>query len=180
MSREFTKIYEVYFPKLIRFSRFYIGSEEDAENIVQDTFAYLWEHSDVLTPIQNLDAFLFTVVKNRCMDFLRRQVEEKKKEQNIQDVVGMEYQLKLYSLQQLDETRLGIEEVEALLMEAVGKLPKRCQEIFILSRKEGYKHREIAERLNITVSTVESQMNIAIRRIKSELKDYLPFLLFLL
>ncbi|HCC53275.1 MAG TPA: RNA polymerase sigma-70 factor, partial [Porphyromonadaceae bacterium] len=68
--------------------------------------------------------------------------------------------------------------VENLLNDAIGKLPDRCREIFVLSRMEGLKNREIANRLQISVSTVENQMTIAIRKLKYELRDYLPVLLF--
>lgn len=176
----FTGIYTDYFPKLIRFSKFYILSEEDAENIVQDIFAYLWEHIEVLESVHDRDAFLFTMVKNRCIDFLRRQISEASKKHTIQDVDGREYQLKLFTLQRVDETKLSIQQAERILNDAVAKLPPRCRDIFVLHRMNGLKHREIAERLNISTSTVESQMNIAIRKLKFELKDYLPILIFFL
>lgn len=67
----FSKIYLVYFPKLVRFAREYVISTEDAENIVQDIFMYLWEHRDMLDSLNNLNAFLFTLAKNRCIDFYR-------------------------------------------------------------------------------------------------------------
>lgn len=59
----FSKIYLVYFPKLVRFAREYVISTEDAENIVQDIFMYLWEHRDMLDSLNNLNAFLFTLAK---------------------------------------------------------------------------------------------------------------------
>ena len=70
----FSKIYRIYFPKLVRFSREYVVSTEDAENIVQDIFLYLWEHRDMLESLPNPNAFLFTLTKNRCIDFYRHKV----------------------------------------------------------------------------------------------------------
>jgi len=174
----FTGIYIHYFPKLKRFSRFYILSEEDAENIVQDIFADIWADMNMLDGIRNMDAFLFTLVRNRCIDYLRRHVFLNDKKRKLQDVAGKELEFKLYSLQQMDESLLSVNDVEKLLNDAIDKLPERCREIFILSRMEGLKNREIAARLNITVSTVENQMTIAIRKLKVELKNYLPLLLF--
>ena len=59
---------------MTRFSQAYVIAEEDAENIVQDIFLYLWEHPEVLKTIDNMDAFLFTLVKNRCLNFLKASV----------------------------------------------------------------------------------------------------------
>lgn len=175
----FSGIYTMYFPRLLRFSRFYVLSEGEAENIVQDIFAYIWSHMEVLDGIRNMDAFLLTMVKNRCVDFLRGQLSDERKEK-LQNFVGQEFEFKLYSLQQVDETLLSADQAEKLLYAAIDKLPERCREIFLLSRMEGLKNREIAERLQVSVSTVENQMTIAIRKLKIELKDYLPILLFYL
>lgn len=174
----FSGIYERYFPKLLRFSLFYVLSEEEAENIVQDIFEGIWNRMEILEGIRNMDAFLFTLIKNRCIDYLRNQLSINDKKHKLQEVVGKEYGFKLFSLQQIDETLLSVDEVETLLQNAIEKLPERCREIFLLSRIEGLKNREIAERLQLSVSTVENQMTIAIRKLKLELKDYLPFILF--
>ena len=65
-------------------------------------------------------------------------------------------------------------------MTAINKLPERCRQVFLKKRIEGKRNREIANELNLTVSTVENQMTIALRKLRVELKDYLPLLLFLL
>nr|WP_262893260.1 RNA polymerase sigma-70 factor [Parabacteroides leei] len=179
-QRCFSQIYSTYFTKMIRFSQAYVIAEEDAENIVQDIFLYLWEHPEVFKTIDNMDAFLFTLVKNRCLNFLKHSLYVNEKKSSIQTVEELEMQMNLYSLQQFDESFLTISDVENLINEVIDKLPERCKEIFILSRMEGLKYKEIAERLNISVNTVENQMSIALRKLKIELKDYLPLLLFIL
>lgn len=179
-QRCFSQIYSTYFTKMIRFSQVYVIAEEDAENIVQDIFLYLWEHPEVFKTIDNMDAFLFTLVKNRCLNFLKHSLYVNEKKSSIQTVEELEMQMNLYSLQQFDESFLTISDVENLINEVIDKLPERCKEIFILSRMEGLKYKEIAERLNISVNTVENQMSIALRKLKIELKDYLPLLLFIL
>ncbi len=174
----FTGIYVRYFPKLLRFARFYVLTEADSENIIQDIFADIWTNMQLFDGVRNMDAYLFTLVKNRCIDYLRNQVAKNEKEQDLQGIAGKEIEFKLFSLQQVDETLLSVDDVENLLNDAIGKLPDRCREIFVLSRMEGLKNREIANRLQISVSTVENQMTIAIRKLKYELRDYLPVLLF--
>lgn len=179
-QHSFSQIYSTYFIKMTRFSQAYVISEEDAENIVQDIFVYLWEHPEVFRTIDNMDAFLFTLVKNRCLNFLKHSLYINEKKKTLQAAEEQEIQMNLYSLQQFDESFLTINDVENLINEVIDKLPERCREIFILSRMEGLKYKEIAERLHISVNTVENQMSIAIRKLKAELKDYLPLILFML
>ena len=173
-------MYLTYYSKLVRFAREFVILEEDAENIVQDTFLYLWEHLDLLKDIEHLDAFLFTLIKNRCLNFLKHQSYIQAKTCSLKADEELEYQLNLYALEQFDEAVSSIPEVENLLSQTMQKLPERCREIFLLSRIEGLKYKEIAERLNISVNTVENQISIALRKLRSELKDYLPLLVFII
>ncbi|MDR0845068.1 MAG: RNA polymerase sigma-70 factor, partial [Tannerella sp.] len=61
----YSKVYSMYFPKLVRFSQTFLLSRQDAENTVQDIFLYIWENIDVIGPLGNVNAYLFTLVKNR-------------------------------------------------------------------------------------------------------------------
>ena len=156
---------------MLRFSQTYVIAEEDAENIVQDTFLYLWEHLELLEDIDHLDAFLFTLIKNRCLNFLKHQSYIQAKTCSLKADEELE---------QFDEAVSSISEVENLLSQTMQKLPERCREIFLLSRIEGLKYKEIAERLDISVNTVENQISIALRKLRSELKEYLPLLVFII
>jgi RNA polymerase sigma-70 factor (ECF subfamily) len=176
----YSKIYAVYFPKLVRFSQTYVMSHYEAENIVQDIFLYLWEHRELAGSLGNINAFLFTMVKNRCIDFLRNQSKSAGKKQPLSDIREKELELKLYSLQQLDENRLSDAEIETVITHAIDSLPERCREIFILSRLEGLRHKEIAARLNISTNTIEGQISIALKKLRAELKDYISAFTFII
>ncbi|GHT30060.1 DNA-directed RNA polymerase sigma-70 factor [Bacteroidia bacterium] len=170
-KEDFSEIYAVYFPKLVRFSQTYVTSEQDAENIVQDVFLHLWEQWDTYESFENRNAFLFMSVKNRCIDYLRKQTLQK--EQPITDLQEQEMQLRLYSLQSLDDNQLSRIELNTIIAEAIDSLPTRCREIFLLSRIEGLHHKEIAARLNISTNTIEGQITIALRKLKLRLKNIL-------
>ncbi|WP_455967284.1 RNA polymerase sigma-70 factor [Bacteroides fluxus] len=180
IQKSFSDIYSIYYMKMLRFSRTYVSTKEDAENIVQDTFLYLWEHLELLEEIEHPDAFLFTLIKNRCLNFLKHQSYIQAKTCPLKADEELESQLNLYALQQFDEAVSSISEVEELLKQTMQKLPERCREIFLLSRIEGLKYKEIAERLDISVNTVENQISIALRKLKSELKEYIPLLIFII
>lgn len=176
---DFDRIYTIYFPKLVRFSKTYLLFQEDAENIVQDIFLKLWENNDLISFTGNINAYLFTIVKNRCIDFLRKEYQVDNRNCSLSEVERKELEFKLYSLQQFDENNFSLAEIENIIHQAVDSLPPRCREIFLLSRMEGLKHKEIAERLDISVNTVEGQINIALRKLKVALKDYLPLFILI-
>jgi RNA polymerase sigma-70 factor (ECF subfamily) len=83
---DYSKVYALYFPKLVRFSQTFVMSRQDAENIVQDIFLYLWEHWDMAGSLKNVNAFLFTLVKNRRIDFLRDQTKTIGRKQPLSDI----------------------------------------------------------------------------------------------
>lgn len=172
LRTQFDKIYVTYFARMYRFAKAYVLFDEDAENIVQDVFLMLWEKREVLEVQVSLVSYLFSLVKNRCMDYLRHQV--------VADEFKQELSAKLSSLEVLNNTVGPDEDIERIIATAIDKLPERCREIFIKSRIEGRKYREIADELHLSVNTVENQMSIALKRLRAELKDYLPLLLFLL
>lgn len=176
----FEEIYVSYFSRMKYFALDYVLSEEDAENIVQDVFTELWEKKDLLTYNINLVAFLFTSIKNRCIDHLRHQVVVQEAVNQMREEYQLTLRVKLASLELFDQSLLSDQEIEKIVTDIIDSLPDKCREIFIKSKLEGKKQKEIAAELNISLKTVENQMNIAYKKIKPELKDYLPFLLFLL
>lgn len=172
---DFERIYKLYYPKMFGFAKNYILADEDAENIVQDVFLVLWEKKDELEISYTLITFLFTLVKNRCLNFLRHKLIEE--EYNTQ--MKEELSFKLYSLESLDYSYYSEKELRERIQQALATLPERCREVFIKSRIEGLKYKEISEELGISVNTVENQMVTALKKLRIELKDYLPLLLFL-
>ena len=88
--------------------------------------------------------------------------------------------MKYYSLEHFDLDILEEKSIEQILSKAIDALPEKCREIFIKNKIEGKKQKEIAMELNISVNTVETQMGIAYKKLKTELKDYFPLFLFLL
>ncbi len=168
----FDKIYVTYYPCMLRFAKGYVLFEEDAENVVQDVFLLLWEKRMVLDIQISLVSYLFSLVKNRCLDYLRHR--------DVDEEYRLELAFKLSALEKLNYVFTSEEDIEKVVVNAISKLPKRCREIFFKSRIEGMKYREIADELKISMNTVENQMAIALKKLRIELKDYLPLLLFFL
>ncbi len=176
----FEEIYVSYFSRMKCFAQEYVLSEEDAENIVQDIFTELWENKKYLTYSINLVSFLFTSIKNRCIDHLRHEIVKKEAMSKIQEEFQITLRVKLASLELFEEFLLKEQDIEQIITDAINSLPEKCREIFIKSKIERKKQKEIASELNISIKTVEAQMNIAHKKLKLKLKHYLPLLLFLL
>lgn len=178
--KEFSRIYIVYFPKMVRFAQEYVISVEEAKNIVQDMFLYLWERRDTLEAISNLNAFLFTLIKNKCIDYYRHFNRFDSKKESLDKLQERELHLKMAALQQFDVNMFTLHDIEELLDQAIKKLPAKCQQVFVLSRMEGLKYEEIAQQLDISVNTVRNHISTALRKLKEELKDYLPLFIFII
>lgn len=177
---DFEEIYVSYFSRMKYFAQEYVLSEEDAENIVQDVFTELWEKKELLTYNINLIAFLFTSIKNRCIDHLRHKVTIKEAANHMLEEYQITLKVKLASLELFDQSLLSEADIENIISEVINSLPEKCRDIFIKSKIEGKRQKEIALELNISLKTVENQMNIAYKKLREELRDYLPLLIFLL
>ena len=162
----FSKLYVSYYARLVRFASLYVGAMGDAENIVQDFFLYLWERKEILPELQQPDAYLFSAVKHRCLNFLRSQLSIVDRRQPLSDIMEQEFKLKLYSLQLLDDSQMSIDEVEKHICRAIDNLPERCREIFIRIREEKQSYAQVAEELDISIKTVDAQLQKAVTRLK--------------
>jgi len=160
---DFSELYLTYYSKLVRFAKEFVILEEDAENITQDVFTDLWAKRDSMDRIENMNAYLFRLIKNRCLDHLKHKMFEQKYIESVQTSFEIEMSLKLQS--DISEGN----ETEMLVRNAINSLPRKCRDIFLLSRVEGLKYREISERLGISVNTVECQMGIALKKLRVKL-----------
>ena len=176
----FEDIYLTYFSKMKRFAKEYVVAEEEAQNIVQDVFMELWEKREALTIHTNLIAFLFTPIKNRCLNHLRHKIVVQETANLIQEEYAITVRMNLNSLEAFDQHLFSEQDIEKIITRALDNLSEKCRRIFIMSKIEGKKQKEIAHELNISINTVETQMGIAYKKLRTELKDYLPILLFIL
>lgn len=176
---DFEHFYITWYSRAKHFAREYVLSEEDAENITQDVFLDLYQKQALLNDQINRVAYLFTAVKNKCIDYLRHKLLEQETAKKMQEEFSLSLQMKFDSLESFDTDWGSERKLEKVIQQALDSLPERCREIFIKNKLEGKKQKEIADELCISVKTVESQMTIAYKKLKEELKDYLPLLTFL-
>lgn len=157
----FEKLYDEYYPSLCLFANKYLGDLDLSRSLVQELFVDLWLKREKLTVRQeSVKSYLFKAVRNRSVDCLR----ETKKTVSLSAVPE-------HSMKAPFEDKLEEAELNARLNQSISELPEKCREIFLLCRFEGLKYGQIAEKLNISVKTVEMQMGIALKKMKDKLSD---------
>lgn len=170
----FRQIFQRYYQPLVHLGLQYLEDEAEAKEVVQDAFLKLWEIHKGMPSDSNLKNFLFTLVKNRCLNVLNRRQLLLKHHEKIQN---LELYFQVQSLSKINSDYLELEELREKIEIAIAKLPPNCRQVFEMSRFEDLKNREIAEKLGISQKTVEAHLTRALKILREELKDYLPIIL---
>lgn len=138
----------------------YVRSPEDANEIVNDTFLVVWEKQEELVLDDSLKAYLYTIVRNKSLNLLK-----KRKIEVTELDMGFEIPSAQYSALEV----LQAKQTEELVYTLIEQLPPRCKQIFVLSRKEQLSNKEIASLMDLNEKTIENQISIAIKFIKNGL-----------
>jgi RNA polymerase sigma-70 factor (ECF subfamily) len=165
-EQAFELLFKKYYTSLCSYSNKYLINPEEAQDVVQDVFLNLWENRDEIDPEQSLKSYLFRITANSSINKLRRRKVKTKYDEI----------LKLIYVDHTDSSphTLFIErELSEHIGLALNKIPQQCHKVFNLSRINGLKYSEIAERLNISIKTVEGHMSKALTILRTELKEYL-------
>lgn len=168
----FELVFKTHYKNLYSYAFTILKDEDEAEEMVQQVFFKLWERSEKLTIEGPIAAYLYRAVHNESLNFLKH---KKVKETHRLHVV---YRMKNKSEQ--PQEKILSKELENKFKEALNELPEQCRTVFQLSRFENLKYKEIAEKLQISVKTVENHMGKALKLLRIQLIDFLPLLFLLL
>ena len=168
-AKAFEALFYTHCKSLIQFANRYLQDMHLAENIVQDVFLHVWEKREKLDPSLNIKTYLYTAVKNRALKQLRHQDVRHKHEHFIKA-----QDLTIHSA----EEQWQQQETEQEILNAIEKLPPKCQLIFSMNRFDGLTYSEIAEVEGISIKTVETQMGRALKTLRKQLAHLLTSLLF--
>jgi|WetSurMetagenome_2_1015567.scaffolds.fasta_scaffold01195_4 RNA polymerase sigma-70 factor, ECF subfamily len=169
----FELVFRQHFRKLCLYAEHYVKDKAAAEEIVEDFFCYFWDNCKDLIIVSSITGYLFTSTHNRCLKYLRH---EKVKQHYIESrqylFTDNEY-LEPVS-DDIPEAYLISQDLETAIGKAILSLPEQCRNIFLLNRFEDKTYLEISGHLGISINTVKTQITRAIRKLKLNLKDYLP------
>ncbi len=161
----FEALFRLHYRALCAFAMGYLKDADQAEDLVQDLFFRLWLDRGKVTITTSAKAYLYASVRNRCLNAVKAGSRLRVLNEEVHD-------------RPQDDDRTEDEHTEriARVQAAVEALPEERRKVFKLSRYEGLKYHEIAERLGISVKTVENQMGSALKTLRTELKDLMPLL----
>jgi RNA polymerase sigma-70 factor, ECF subfamily len=168
----FEEMFRTYFSSLCYFARKYVKDPDTCKEIVHTVFVNIWEKRDEFDFNKPAKSYLFTAVYNRCMNHLR---DQKKFVDNASEDFTM-----IQDVGSLQSEYMEAAELEDKIWKVINSLPEGCRKVFILNRFEGKKYAEIADDLNISVKTIETQMSKALKTLRDQLKEYIHLFIFIL
>ncbi|MDD3906788.1 MAG: RNA polymerase sigma-70 factor [Bacteroidales bacterium] len=176
----FNEIYSTYYQKCFLFAKSYVHHVESAEDFASEAMLKLWENMNTADDVLNIQAFLFTVVKNKSLNYLRHEQMRFEVYESLFDVSQRELELRISTLESCDPNILFSEEVRSIFEQTLASLSEQTRRIFNMSRVEDKSSKEIAQLLGLTVKGVDYHISKVLRMLRINLKDYIPSLLFLL
>ena len=172
-EKSFRLIMDYWYLRLFNFANGYLNDEENTKEVLQDVFLKLWDNRTKLAETTNLNAYLFTLTRNRCIDLIRRerlmlQFRADKQEEYLR----LSENFDALSDPILDD--IFAMEIQSEINRAIGNLPEQCRKVFIMSRTNGLKNKEISESLELSEKTVESHLTKALKTIRMALETKFP------
>jgi RNA polymerase sigma-70 factor (ECF subfamily) len=157
----FREVFDDCYEDLCRYAFTIVRDFDQGEDIVQSMFMKLWEKRDALEITTSVRSYLFRSVYNQCMNLLEHRAIKTKYDASVRVEPGRDEQ----------QPDVFPEELEENIRKAVETLPPQCRSIFIMSRYEELRYSEIAERLGISVNTIQNQVCKALKLLREALKD---------
>ena len=167
--KDFEALFNDHYSRLCAYAYNFLKEQEGSEEIAQEVFFKLWINRTDIKIESSMESYLYRSVRNACLNLIKHiNVREKYKEHNQEEI---EYS------EQIDRDPMNASELELKIRASIDLLPEQRKKIFILSRYEQLKYKEIAEQLGLSVKTVENQMGKALQFLRKELAEYLPLIL---
>lgn len=176
--KAFELLFSIYFARLNDFAKNVVRDDFISQDIVQEVFVKVWEKRAEIESL-NLEAFLFRLVRNRCLDYIKhlKVVNNRMQEINISSKYEELYRIDFIG----NEPYVLIEEeLKTKIEKTIQSLPDRCREVFILSRMDGLKNKEIAEKLDINIKNIERHLSRAMQTFRKNFPAELPVALIML
>ena len=169
----FKLIMEQWYARLFNFAKGYLNNQEISREIIQDVFLQLWDNRNKLTKNTALNAYLYTLTRNRCIDVIRRErliLQFRKDKKNEYNRLTENY----YALNDPILDHLFTCELKAEIERVIEQFSAQCKKVFLLSRKSGLKNKEISLALSISEKTVESHISKALKMLRTALEKKFP------
>jgi RNA polymerase sigma-70 factor, ECF subfamily len=167
----FDLIFKSYYAVLCSYANNYLKSNDLADEIVQEVFIKIWEKQSNISIHTSIRAYLYQSVFNACMNYLRAKQTTAFKHVDLDDL-SIRNELLSMEMADAEFSRSFSEDIEKDLESAISELPEQCREIFIMCRGDNLSYNEISNLLNVSKSTVKTQMSRAMNRIMKQMEKY--------
>lgn len=160
----FCELYATYKNRLIYFAMRFLKSREYAEDVFQDAFTVVWQSRRFINPDASFSFYLYTIMRNRILNQLRNAANEEKLKESILS----------QALDYTEDTKreVMLNDLKSLISHALQQLTPRQREIFEMSREAQLSHKEIADKLGISVNTVQEHISTSLKLIRTYLIKY--------
>lgn len=158
-SKGFEALFRLYYQALYSHALRFVYTKEKAEDIVCDVFYDFWKSNSFHSLQSTYRAYLYAAVRNRSYTYIRYELKEEKNLTSPESSEQISAGANPESIIEYDELHQRIEQV-------IQELPTQCQRVFLLSRFEGKKNKEIAAELNLSLKTVEAHMARALSQLR--------------
>lgn len=165
-EKAFMRLFDLYAKKVYEFINNLLKNPTESEDLTQVVFIKIWEKRATLKEVNYIGGYLFTIAHRTAIDYFR---SSRGKHAQLIDYTNTYESVKH---ENTTEDYLNKHEFEQIYNEGLSTLPPKRKEIFILSRHKGFTNKEIAEKLSISVKTVENQMTSALFYLKSHFKKH--------
>lgn len=166
--------------KYVNFALRFVRDRSAVEDLINDSFVTFWERRESLAADTVCEAYFYTIVKNKCLNYLRDMQTRSKIRGDIQDTSCRLMEYDLASLESYDPNLIFSSEIQTILEKQLRSLPELTRCIFHDNRFEHKTYEEIARKYGISVWKVAREIQSALQTLRLALKDYLPMLLLLL
>lgn len=168
--KSFDTLYNKEYRKVLFYSVQYLHDHALAEDIAQDSFIALWEKRKLLDPEFPIQPYLYSIVKNRCLNLLRKLANDKRIRN---DMLQREYRASIISLTDESSDVVIKFQLEEYIKKAYKELPEKVSTSFTMNRMQGMTYQEIAESKGISVKVVEYHITQALKIFRIKLKEFL-------
>jgi RNA polymerase sigma-70 factor (family 1) len=165
----FGRFYDMYFRKVFLFAHYFIKSDFTCQEIVSDVFISIWQNRKELPEIKNLPGYLYTLTRNKALDYID-------KASRIPDFTD-NLPLGLAMPDNDPENAMMVEEMETYINKIIDKLPDKCKLIFLMSREGNLRYKDIAQILSISEKTVQAQIITAMKKIAEGIRKFMMVIL---
>jgi RNA polymerase sigma-70 factor (ECF subfamily) len=166
--KAYEQVFRLYYAPLCAYATCIVGDSDESEEIVQQLFYVLWRDHDRLSVFRSLKSYLYASVRNDALRHLEHEEVKRRHQESVLSLQPAEAAPEADAQQQLEYA-----ELQQLVADVLLTLPPRCGVVYRMLREEGKKYAEIADRLHLSVKTVEADVTKTLKALRREVEHYI-------